>query len=378
MNMIYLDYSATTKTDESVLETYVAVCKQYIGNPNSLHKLGLDAKNLIDASTKQVADILKVKQNEIIYTSGASEANNTAIKGVAFKYKNRGQHIITTQLEHSSVLETIKYLESMGYAVSYAPLDDDGKVDILELEKLIRPDTILVSIASINSEIGIRQDIDKIGKMLKKYPKILFHSDMTQSIGKEKVNFENVDLASMSSQKFYGLKGSGVLYKKEKVELEPLIHGGKSTTSYRSGTPAVAEIACFAKALRLAYQDFELKQEKVKELNQYLIKELEKITSIHINSTIASIAHIINISIPGIKPETMLHALEEEEIYISTKTACSSSHNASTAVLSITKSEQLANSSVRISISHLTEKEELITFIKVLKEKISYLSSFKK
>lgn len=375
MNMIYLDYSATTKVDEKVLETYSEVCKNYMGNPNSLHKLGVEAKHLIDAATRQTAEILKIKPTEIIYTSGASEANNTAIKGVAFHYQNRGKHIITTELEHSSVLEQVKYLESLGYSISYAKLDETGKIDLLELEKLIRPDTILVSIASINSEVGVRQDIEAIGRLLKKYPKILFHSDMTQSIGKEPVDLSLVDLASMSSQKFYGLKGSGILYKREKVELEPLIHGGKSTTAYRSGTPAVAEIVCFAKALRLIYDGFHEKYKQVKELNRYLRDELEGLAKVHINSPKDAIPHIVNISVPGIKPETLLHALEEEEIYVSTQSACSSGKKASRAVFAVTKNENLATSSIRISLSYLTKKEELETFIHVLKQKIEELSS---
>ena len=200
--MIYLDYSATTPVDDRVLDTFVKVTKDYIGNPNSLHELGVEAKKLIDASTKQIADILKVKENEIIYTSGASEANNMAIKGICFKYKNRGKHIITTTLEHSSVLEVFKYLENEGFEVSYAKLDENGVVDIDELKKIIRDDTILVSICSVNSEVGVRQPVEEIGLMLKDYPKLYFHSDVTQSIGKEKVDFTNIDLASFSGQKF--------------------------------------------------------------------------------------------------------------------------------------------------------------------------------
>ena len=185
--MIYLDYSATTPTDESVLNSYIETTKKIIGNPNSLHKLGVEAKKLIDAATTQIASILNVRPNEIIYTSGASEANNTAIKGVCLKYQNRGKHIITTQLEHSSITEPLNYLKTLGFEVNYVNLTPTGKVDLEDLKKKIREDTILVSIASINSEIGIRQPIEKIGNILKNYPKIIFHSDITQSIGKEKI-----------------------------------------------------------------------------------------------------------------------------------------------------------------------------------------------
>ena len=198
--MIYLDYSATTPVDERVLDTYIKVCKDFIGNPNSLHELGVNSKRLIDASTKQIADILGVDTNEIIYTSGASEANNLAIKGICFKYQNRGKHIITTTLEHSSVSEVMKYLETLGFEISYVKLDDNGVVDLDDLKQLIRDDTLLVSICSVNSEVGVRQPIEEIGLILKDYKKLYFHSDITQSIGKEKISLTNVDLASFSGQ----------------------------------------------------------------------------------------------------------------------------------------------------------------------------------
>ena len=184
--MIYLDYSATTPVREEVIDTYSRVCREFIGNPNSLHKLGIKAKKIIDASTRQIADILGVKSDEIIYTSGSSEANNQAIKGVAFKYSNRGKHIITTPLEHSSIIAPLNYLQNIGYEVDFVKLDEKGLVDLEDLENLIRDDTILVTISSVNSEVGVRQDLEKISKIIRKYPKVIFHSDVTQSIGKEK------------------------------------------------------------------------------------------------------------------------------------------------------------------------------------------------
>lgn len=371
--MIYLDYSATTPVNKEVLDTFIKVTEQFIGNPNSLHKLGLDSKKLIDASTKQIADILGVKEKEIIYTSGATEANNTALIGVTSKYKNRGNHIITTKFEHSSISEVLKCLETENFKISYVKLNDNGQVDLDDLEKLINSDTILVSICSINSETGIRQNLKKIGGLLKKYPKVIFHSDITQSIGKEKLDLSLVDLASFSAQKFYGLKGIGGLIKKENIEIDSLIRGGKSTTIYRSGTPSPALIASTAKALRLVYTDFDNKYQKVKELNEYLIKELKKIEGIYINSNSNSIPHIINISILGIKPETILHALEEENIYISTKTACSKTESESISVYCLTKNHEFARHSLRISLSNLTKQEELDKFLKVLKKKVNQL-----
>lgn len=371
--MIYLDYSATTPVNEEVLNSYIETTKKMVGNPNSLHKLGIEAKSLIDAATRQIANILKVKPNEIIYTSGASESNNTAIKGICLKYQNRGKHIITTHLEHSSIMEPLNYLKRQGFEVEYVNITENGMVDIEDLKKKIRDDTILVTIASINSEVGIIQPIKDIAALLKKYPKVYFHSDITQSLGKEKVDLTDVDLASFSAQKFYGMKGIGGLVKKENVVIEPLIHGGKSTTKDRSGTPATALIVSMAKALRLAYENLEEKQKYVKELNIFLRNELEK-NEITINSPEVAIPNILNISLENIKPETVLHALEEKEIYISTKTACAT-NDSSDAVYAITKDEEKAKHSLRISLSYLTTKKELEIFITELVRIRSELSS---
>ena len=371
--MIYLDYSATTPVNEEVLNSYIEATKKMVGNPNSLHKLGIEAKSLIDAATRQIANILKVKPNEIIYTSGASESNNTAIKGICLKYQNRGKHIITTHLEHSSIIEPLNYLKRQGFEVEYVNITENGMVDIEDLKKKIRDDTILVTIASINSEVGIVQPIKDIAALLKKYPKVYFHSDITQSLGKEKIDLTDVDLASFSAQKFYGMKGIGGLVKKENVVIEPLIHGGKSTTKDRSGTPATALIVSMAKALRLAYENLEEKQKYVKELNIFLRNELEK-NEITINSPEVAIPNILNISLENIKPETVLHALEEKEIYISTKTACAT-NDSSDAVYAITKDEEKAKHSLRISLSYLTTKKELEIFITELVRIRSELSS---
>ncbi len=376
--MIYLDYSATTKTDDQVLDTFIEINKNYFGNPNSLHKLGTISKKLIDLSTKQIADILHIKEKEIIYTSGATESNNTAIFGVIENYKMRGKQIITTSLEHSSIIEPLLYLEKKGYKISYLKLDKYGRIDLEDLKNKLSDDTVLVTISSVNSEMGVKQDLNQIKEVLKEYPKVIFHSDITQSIGKEKIDLESVDLASFSAQKFYGLKGVGVLIKKENIELAPLIKGGKSTTIYRSGTPSTALIASTAKALRLAYENLEKKQNHVRQLNEFLISELSKIDGVCINSNKYCIPHIINISILNIKSETMLHALESNEIYVSTKTACSKNNSYSQVLYEITKNKEIASSSIRISLSHLTTKEELIEFISILKKEIVSLSLIRK
>jgi len=357
--MIYLDYSATTPVNKEVLDSFNKICLNYIGNPNSLHKLGVEANNIINEATNQIANLLKIKPNEIIYTSGSSESNNLAIKGIAEKYKNRGNHIITTPLEHSSINGPLNYLLDNGFEVDFVELDEFGQVDLNNLKSLIKDTTILVSINSVNSELGLLQPIEEIGELLKEYPKIFFHVDMTQSIGKVNIPLDNIDLASFSAHKIYGLKGVGCLIKKDKINLEPLIHGGKSTTIYRSGTPAVALICSVSKALRLSLENLNDKYNHVKDINNYLKDKLSKYEKVFINSNDKSIPFVLNISVLGIKPETLLHALEEDDIYISTQSACSSNTTISKVVYKLTNDEERASSSVRISISHLTTKEEI-------------------
>lgn len=366
--MVYLDYSATTPVNDEVLESYGKACKNFIGNPNSLHRLGIEANELIQEATNQIATLLKVKPSEIIYTSGASEANNTAIKGIALQYQNRGKHIITTELEHSSVIAPLQYLTKLGFEIDCVGLKENGEIDLEHLKSLLRDDTILVTMASVSSELGIAEPIEEIGKLLKSYPKCFFHVDMTQSIGKIDISLENVDLVSFSAHKFYGMKGIGALIKKEGISLEPLIHGGKSTTIYRSGTPALPLIVSLSKALRLALTNLKEKEKRVKMLNLYLKEELNQIDGIHINSSEKAIPHILNFSVPGIKPETLQHALEEKDIFISTQTACAKGGTPSKAVMAVTKNEEYAKSSLRVSISATTTKEELSFFLQTLKE----------
>ena len=360
--MIYLDYSATTPVNDEVLDSFSKACKKYSGNPNSLHKLGVEDNHLIDMATKQIEELIGITDFEIIYTSGSSEANNLAIKGVADKYQNRGKHIITTKLEHSSIYGPLNYLVDKGYEVSYVNLDN---IDLEHLQSLIREDTILVTINAVNSELGIMQPIDEIGQILKKYPKCYFHVDLTQAMGKVRISLNSVDMASFSAHKFYGLKGIGALIKKKKIVIEPLIHGGKSTTTYRSGTPPLPLIISLAKALRLAYIDIDSKYKYVQELSDDLRTFLTQYDKVSINSPIDSIPHILNISIIGVKPESMLHALELSGVFISTQSACATANSISTAVYSITNNQDLAKSSIRISLSYLTTKEELCMFKKI-------------
>ena len=363
--MIYLDYSATTPVNKDVLDSFNKACLDFLGNANSLHTLGVNCKNIIDKATDQIANILKVKPSEIIYTSGSSESNNTAIKGICLKYQNRGKHIITTKYEHSSVYGPISYLQKQGFEVDFVESNIDGTVSLDSLKSLLREDTILVSINAINSEIGIKQPIEEIGKIIKEYPKCFYHVDLTQAIGKMNIDFTNIDLASFSGHKIFGLKGIGVLIKKENIVIDPLIHGGKSTTIYRSGTPMHPLIVSISKALRLIYQDMDSRYKYVEELNKFLKEKLSVYDNVYINSNDMCLPHILNISVVGIKPETFLHALEKYEVYISTQTACSSSKSVSASVLELTSSEERAKSSLRISLSHVTTKEELEKFIEI-------------
>ena len=360
--MTYLDYSATTPVNEEVLNTFAEVTRKFIGNPNSLHKLGVEANEIINAATKQIADLLNVKESEIIYTSGSSESNNMAIKGIANKYQNRGKHIITTEFEHSSIYGPLSVLQQQGFKVDFVKTNEYGLVDIDNLKELLTDETILVSIGAVNSEIGIIQPINEIGLLLKDYPKCYYHVDMTQALGKTKVNLENIDLASFSAHKIYGIKGIGILYKKEKIAIEPLINGGKSTTVFRSGTPATSLIVSMAKAVRLILENLDENINYVTNLNKKLVSGLNKYKDVYVNSNEYCIPNVINISVIDVKPETMLHALESYDIYISTQTACSTG-TSSKSVYALTKDEKRANSSIRISLSHLTTEEEINYFL---------------
>lgn len=364
MQMIYLDYSATTKPRKEVLDSFVAVSNDRFANSNSLHRLGIEAKNLEEQATEQIANILGCKKSEVIYTSGASESNNMAIKGIAWKYASRGKHIITTNLEHSSIYGPLEYLQKQGYTVDIVRTNALGLVDLDDLKRLLNEQTILVTIASVNSETGLRQPIEEIGKILKEYPKCFFHVDMTQSIGKIRISLENIDLASFSAHKFYGIKGIGCLIKKEHVSLEPLIHGGKSTTQFRSGTPALPLIVSISKALRLINEELDSNMQKVEQYSNRLYQAFTQYPNVVINHNEACIPHIFNISVMHSKPETLLHALEEKDIYISTQSACSSGHSISKSVLELSKKEEVAAHSVRISLSGNTTLEEIETFIK--------------
>ncbi len=362
--MIYFDNSATTMVDERVLETFNKVCVNYPGNSNSIHSLGIKSKELEAYATSKIAGLLGVKASEVIYTSGATESNNMVLKGVASKYQSRGNHIITSYLEHSSVLETVKYLEDNGFIIDYVRVREDGLIDLEHLRQLISDKTILVSIAVVDSELGVKQNIKEISEIVREYPKCYFHVDATQAIGKIKVDFCDMDFLSMSGHKIFGMKGIGLLLKKENIVIDNLIHGGKSSTDYRSGTPALPLICSLMKALEIIIPNIDKNYNYVKELNTAIIGYLKKYDGVHINSTENSIPYIVNFSVKGIKPETFIHAMEEYDVYISTRSACSTS-DISKAVDSIYHSSEIAAHSIRVSLSYKNVMEEVERFKEV-------------
>jgi cysteine desulfurase len=363
--MVYLDYSATTPVDKRVLSAFNKVCLDYPGNSNSLHKLGLEAKELEYYATKKIEELLKLNNKEIIYTSGASEANNQALKGVCSRYKNRGKHIITTYLEHSSIASTLNYLSDNGFIVDYVKIDDNGIIDMDNLKKLLSQDTLLVSICMVDSELGIRQPVEKIGEILKDYPKCFFHVDCTQALGKIDIDFSVMDMASVSAHKIFGMKGIGMLIKNKNIVIDPIIHGGKSSTVYRSGTPALPLIVSMMKAIDLIVPNIKKNYDYVMKLRNKIIKEIRNYDGVMINSTDYSIPYVINFSFKNIKPETFIHAMDSNDVYISTKSACSTSGTMSDAVYVVTKDRTRAMNSIRVSLSYLTTMDDIEEFLLV-------------
>lgn len=363
--MIYLDYAANAPVDSEVLDLFYDVTKKYYANPNSTHKLGIDAKKLIDKCTLDIANNLKVLPEEIIYTSGASESNNLAIKGICERYKNYGKHILISSLEHNSIIASATRMQEAGFEVELIPIGKDGLVDINALKNMIREDTILVSICAVDSEIGLKQPIEEIGNLLKTYPNCFFHTDATQGIGKINIDFSNVDLITITPHKFYGLNGFGILIKKKHVSLKPQINGGKSTTVFRSGTPELANIVACSKAIDIALKKQEERYDYVKKLSDKVKNKLGEYKNVHINNTKNSIPHTINLSIKGIKALELQEKLEKYDIYVSTKTSCCPSLTPSKLVYALTKDKGLSTSSIRVSISHLTKEEEIDEFLHI-------------
>lgn len=365
--MIYLDYAANTPVDEEVLKSYDRASIDYIANPNSSHKLGKLAQEKIDECSKYISDFFNTDKENVIYTSGASESNNLVIKGVAERYKDKGNHIIISSLEHSSVVAPVNYLQQKGYDVSVIPVGSDGKIDLDELKNTITDKTILVSICSVDSELGTIQPIQEIRKIVSNYPNCIFHTDATQAIGKVEIDYTGIDFITFTAHKFFGLNGSGALINVNGKKIIPQIHGGKSTTIYRSGTPVIANIVSLTKAFELAINNLNSRYEYNSKLNKILRDKLFNY-DIYINSPKDALPNILNISLINKDNKEVVSKLEENDIYVSTTTACSLSNMPSKSVLAITKDEKLASNTIRISLSHLTKEEDINKFLDVFDE----------
>ena len=375
MSRIYLDYTADTPVDERVLSVYTDTARTCFANPNSAHSFGFAAKQIVDDSLAKIAELLQVLPDELIFTSGASEANNLAVKGIAFANRRRGRHIISTFLEHSSVSGALTFLQEQGWEIDLVNIQPDGKIDLSHLKSLLRQDTVLCAVCAVDSELGTVQPVQEIAEILKDYPNCRLHIDATQAVGKIPLDLSGVHTACFAPHKFYGLKGCGVLYKAKGVVMEPLIHGGASTTIYRSGTPDAPAAAACAKALERAVIEFDARLEIVTALHQKLRSELAQNPRIRINSPENVVPHILNLSVSGIKGEEMRRLLDERGIAVSVKSACSVPNTPSRAVMAITHDRRNALSSWRVSLSHLTTADEIARFVAILNESISEVTN---
>ena len=366
--MIYLDYAANTPIEKEVLDTYYQATMHYFANPNTNHSLGLQAKDIIDQITKKISEQLHVLPEEIIYTSGASEANNLAIKGILERYKHRGKHILISPLEHNSILSSLTKMQELGFVVEMLPLKKNGQVDVAQIKSLLKEDTILVSVCSVDSELGIRQPIEEIGKVLKDYKYCFFHSDASQAIGKVAIDYQNVDLVTVAPHKFYGMLGTGILIKKKNVGLKTQIDGGKSTTVFRSGTPELAHIVSIEKALEIAFSKQQERIEYVKKLNHKIVDKLKEYSQVLLNHTECSLPHVINISLKGIKATKFAELLDHQGVCISTKTSCCPVETPSKMIYALYHDRGRALSSFRISLSHLTTEKEIDEFLAIFSQ----------
>ncbi|SDM89423.1 cysteine desulfurase [Paenibacillus sp. yr247] len=378
--MLYLDYAATTPLYEEVIDTIAEVMKLHYGNPSSIHRLGVQAEKLLQSSKEVIAGVLGVQPSEIICTSGGTESNNLAIRGAAYSYQNRGKHLITTQIEHSSVKEMFLQLEREGFRVTYLPVNKKGCVELESLKAAICEDTILVSVMYVNNEVGTIQPIQEIGQYLSNYPKVLFHVDAVQGIAK--LPFQpkewGVDLCSASAHKFRGPKGVGFLYRRDGVQLKPLIVGGGQEYGVRSGTENVPLIVGMAKALRLSVDNLPAKIEHKYQLRRIIvegIKSLPELTLTGSEQQEDMAPHIVHFAFAGMKAEVVVHALEQRQIYISTKSACASDESdPSTVMLALGCSRELAVSGLRVSFSDEHQEKEAKQFVTALREVVRDLA----
>lgn len=378
--MLYLDYAATTPLYEEVIDTISEVMKEHYGNPSSIHHLGIQAEKLLNSSKEVIAGALGVLPAEIICTSGGTESNNLAIKGAVYSYQNRGKHLITTQIEHSSVKEVFLELEREGFRVTYLPVNSKGCVELETLQAAITEDTIFVSVMYVNNEVGTIQPIQEIGRRLAQYPKVLFHVDAVQGIAKLPFHPKEwgVDLCSASAHKFRGPKGVGFLYRREGVQLKPLLVGGGQEYGIRSGTENVPLIVGMAKALRLSVENLTAKTEHKYRLRRMIVDGISSIPELTLTGSEQEeemAPHIVHFAFAGMKAEVVVHALEQRQIYISTKSACASEESdPSTVMLALGCSRERAISGLRVSFSDEHQEKEIKLFVTALREVVKELA----
>lgn len=379
--MIYFDHAATTPPYEDVTRTIAEVMAAHFGNPSSLHRLGEESGKLLRKAREVCAEALKVKPSEIIFTSGATESNNLALKGSALQYISRGKHIITTNTEHSSVYECCKQLETLGWEVTYLPVNSTGLVNAEQVAAAIREDTVLVSVMHVNNEIGSVQPINEIGKMLKKdHARVLFHVDGVQGFGKVSLSIveSGIDLYSLSAHKWRGPKGVGLLYVREGLVLSPLLSGGGQEGGLRAGTENIPYIVGMAKAIRLTNENWETRARKLSSLKEMLIQGINELPELVLNSDRAGAPHIVHFSCPGMKAEVILHMLEEEGMFVSTQSACSSKQRKpSRVLLAIGKDTETASTGLRISLGEEHTEEHINKLLKSLGKVLKQLHQLK-
>lgn len=384
---VYLDNSATTRVLPEVAQLMTKVMCEDYGNPSSMHRKGVEAESYIRYAKETLAKLLKVSEKEIIFTSGGTESDNMALIGCAMANMRRGRHLITTRIEHPAVLQTMNYLENQGFQVTYLSVDKSGRIRLEDLQRAIRPDTILVSIMHVNNEIGALQPIAEAGALIKRMnPNILFHVDAVQGFGKFRIYPKkmNIDLLSVSSHKIHGPKGVGFLYIGERVKILPITYGGGQQKNMRSGTENVPGIAGMAKAAELMYENLENDVNKLYELKAYFIKGITGIEGIQINGLVSEATdlrgtapHVVSVSVAGVRSEVLLHALEDKGIYISAGSACASNKPQTSETLkAIGLQREYWDSTIRFSFSVLTTKEEIDYTLQVLYDMIPLLRKY--
>ena len=378
----YFDNSATTKVLDEVKDIVVKVMTEDYGNPSAKHKKGMEAEQYVRQAAAEVAKTLKVKEKEILFTSGGTESNNMALVGTAMANMRAGKHIITTRIEHASVYNPMAFLEQQGFEVTYLPVDSQGHISLEELRKAIRPDTILVSVMHVNNEIGAIEPVEEIGAMLHEVnPSILFHVDAIQSYGKLQIRPKKaqIDLLSASGHKIHGPKGVGFLYIDQRVKIHPLIYGGGQQRDLRSGTENVPGIAGLGAAAEEIYRNHEEKMERLIGIKDYFISRIGEIPEAVVNSLPGKegAPQIVSVSFSGVRSEVLLHALEEKEIYVSAGSACSSNKPAPSKTLQgIGLTKERLESTVRFSFCVNTTEEEIDYAVEQMKEIVPFYRRF--